>query len=107
MRKTRETQPPSIEKQKTLHEEIGPVINNLMSREVEVGARGQSVSVASAYSIEGKSLVVLQVNCRSIYNKASEFWNLFDTYNPNVVIGTESWFKNFGIYLTHTTPMLS
>jgi hypothetical protein len=31
---------PSIEEQKTLHEESGLVINNLMSREVEVGARG-------------------------------------------------------------------
>jgi hypothetical protein len=64
-----------------------------MSREVEVGARGKSVSVKSAYSIEGKSLVVLQVNCRSIYNKASEFWNSVDTYNPDVVIGTEPWLK--------------
>jgi hypothetical protein len=93
MRKTRETRRPSIEEQKTLREETGPVINNLMSREVDVGARGKSVSVASAYSIEGKSLVVLQVNCRSIYNKALEFWNLVDTYNPNFVIGTESWLR--------------
>jgi hypothetical protein len=37
--------------------------------------------------------VVLQVNCRSIYNKALEFWNLVDTYNPDVVIGTESWLR--------------
>jgi hypothetical protein len=64
-----------------------------MSREVEVGARSKSVSVASAYSIEGKSLVVLQVNCRSTYNKALEFWNLVDTYIRDVVIGTESWLK--------------
>jgi exonuclease III len=40
---------------------------------------------------EGKSLVVLQVNCRDICNKILEFWNLFDTYNPDIVIGTESW----------------
>jgi hypothetical protein len=40
---------------------------------------------------EGKLLVLLQVNCRSICNKILEFWNLIDTYNPNVVIGTESW----------------
>ena len=38
---------------------------------------------------EGKSLVLLQVNCRSVYNKTSDFWNLIDTYNPDVVIGTE------------------
>jgi hypothetical protein len=93
MRKTRETWRPSIEEQRALHERSGPAINKLMSREVEVGAAVKPVSVASAYSIEGKSLVVLQVNCRSIYNKELEFWNLVDTYNPDVVIGTESWFK--------------
>ena len=36
---------------------------------------------------------MLQVNCRSIYNKTLEFWNLVDTYNPDVVMGTESWLK--------------
>jgi hypothetical protein len=40
---------------------------------------------------EGKPLVLLQVNSRSICNKILEFWNLIDTYNPDVVIGTESW----------------
>ena len=65
----------------------------LMSREVEVGSRVKSIAEASASRTEGKSLVVLQVNCRSVYNKAIELWNLVDTYNPNVVIGTESWPK--------------
>ena len=41
----------------------------------------------------GKSLVVLQVNCRRVYNKAIELWNLVDTYNSDVVISTESWLK--------------
>ena len=36
---------------------------------------------------------MLQVNCRSIYNKALEFWNLVDTYNPDIIIGTESWLR--------------
>jgi len=40
---------------------------------------------------EGKPLVLLQVNCRSIYNKTLDFWNFSDTYNPDVVIGMESW----------------
>jgi hypothetical protein len=66
MWKTRETRRPSVEEHKTLHEESDPVINKLMRREAEVEARVKSVSVASAYSIEGKSLVVLQVKCRSI-----------------------------------------
>ena len=55
--------------------------------------RVKSIAETFAYSIEGKSLVVLQVNCRSVYNKATKLWNLVDTYNPNVVIGTESWLK--------------
>ena len=36
---------------------------------------------------------MLQVNCRSIYKKALEFWNLVDTYNPDIIIGTESWLR--------------
>ena len=67
--------------------------SNLMSREVEVGSSVKSVAEASGYKIEGKSLVVLQVNCTSIYNKILEFWNLVDTYNRDVVIGMESWLK--------------
>jgi len=46
-----------------------------------------------AHISEGKQLVLLQVNCRSICNKTLEFWNLIDTYNPDVVIGMESWFS--------------
>ena len=67
--KTRETPRSSIEEQKTLNEENVPVKSNLMSREVEVGSRVKSVAEPSAYRIEGKSLVVLQVNCRTVYNK--------------------------------------
>jgi hypothetical protein len=36
---------------------------------------------------------VLQVNCKSVYNKAIELWSLVDTYTPDVVSGTESWIK--------------
>ena len=41
--------------------------------------------------IWGYTRVLLQVNYSSICNKILEFWNLIDTYNPDVVIGTESW----------------
>jgi len=34
---------------------------------------------------------LLQVNCRRICNKILGFWNLIDTYNIDVIIGTESW----------------
>jgi hypothetical protein len=64
-----------------------------MSRKVEVGPRVKSIAEASEYRTEAKSLVVLQVNCRSVYNIATELWNLVDTYNPDVVIGKESWLK--------------
>jgi hypothetical protein len=36
---------------------------------------------------------LLQVNIRSIYNKALEFWNLVDKYNPDIIIDTESWLR--------------
>jgi len=74
-----------------------------MSREVEVGPMFKSTAEASAkeecvaatvgHMSEGKPLVLLQVNCRSICNKVLEFWNLIDTYNPDVLIGTESWLR--------------
>jgi hypothetical protein len=43
--------------------------------------------------IEGKSLVLLQVKCSSICRKTLEFWNVVDTYNLDVVIGTGSCFR--------------
>ena len=59
-------------------------------RETENEAEEECVSVAGGHRTEGNPLVLLQVNCRSICNKVLEFWNLIDTYNPDVVIGTES-----------------
>jgi len=57
------------------------------------GTKDQIQTMAQAYKFGGKSLVLLQLNCRSIYNKALEFWNLVDTYNPDIIIGTESWLR--------------
>ena len=59
--------------------------NILMSREVEVGSRVKIIAEASAYRIDGKSLVVLQINCRSVYNNAIELWSVVDTYNSDVI----------------------
>ena len=54
------------------------------------GAGGDSRS----QQIEGKPLVLLQRNCRSILNKVLELWNLVDTYNADVIIiGTEWWLR--------------
>ena len=55
--------------------------------------KDQIQTMAQAYKFGGKSLVLLQVNCRSIYNKALEFWNLVDTYSPDIIIRTESWLR--------------
>jgi hypothetical protein len=65
-----------------------------VSGETDTRTGVQAVSAEpSSYGSKGKALAVLQVNCRSIYNKAIEFWNFVDTYNPDVIIGTESWLK--------------
>jgi hypothetical protein len=57
-------------------------------------ARDEIQTTVPAHKNGGKSLVLLQVNCRSIYNKALEFWKLVDTYNPDIITGTESWLRD-------------
>jgi len=99
MRDSREMRRSAIEEQKTLHGADGPVTSVLMTREAEVepmfkstaeaSAEEECVAATVAHIAEGKPLGLLQVNCRSICNKILEFWNLIDTYNPDVVIGTE------------------
>ena len=91
-RDTRETRKSVTEEEKTLGGKDEPV-TRLLSREVEVGSRFNSIAEASANWTEGMSLVLLEFNCRSVYINNLEFWNLVDTYNPDVVIGTESWIK--------------
>ena len=58
-------------------------------RETENEAKEECVEATVASMIKGRTLIFLQVNCRSIYNKVLVFWNLIDTYNPDVVRGTE------------------
>jgi len=60
-------------------------------RETEDKTEEESVVATVGHTSGSTLLVLLQVNCRSICNKILEFWNLIDTYNPDVVIGTESW----------------
>lgn len=55
--------------------------------------RKECVATRGTQWIQGKSLVFLRVNWRSIFNKTVDFWNLFDTYNPDVVIGTDAWLR--------------
>ena len=63
----------------------GPTSNPMRDSE------NKSAASTVKNATEGKPLVILQVNCRSICNKVLEFWNLIETYNPDVVIGTGSW----------------
>jgi hypothetical protein len=64
------------------------VLKNLARRETDETNEKCAV-VTVAHLTEHKPLVLLQVNCRSIYNKILDFWNL--THNPDVVTSTESW----------------
>jgi len=50
----------------------------------------ECLAVTLAPKTGGKPLVLLQVNCSSIYDKTLDFGNSIDTYNPDVT-GTESW----------------
>ena len=61
------------------------------TKAIEITPRGSGSLAKKWLSPEGESLTVSQLNCRSIRNKVLEFWNLIDTYNPDIVIGTESW----------------
>jgi len=67
-------------------------MNPALRESVLVSGEERVVTVG-AQQIEDKPLVLLQVNCRSILNKTLEFWNFVDTYNPDVIIGTESWLR--------------
>jgi hypothetical protein len=59
-------------------------------REIEDETKEECLAVKVAPKTEGKPLALLQVNCPNIYNKTLGFWNLIYTYNPDVVIDTES-----------------
>ena len=59
-------------------------------REIEDEIKDECLAASVAHTIESKPLGLLQVNCRSIYNKAFDFWIVIDTYDP-AAIGTESW----------------
>jgi hypothetical protein len=93
IRAIRKSQHSPIDEQTTLHEEWGLGKSNLLNGETKARTGVQALSAEPAYRSKDKSLAVLQVNCRIIYNKAIEFWNLVNTYNPDVIIGMESWLK--------------
>ena len=64
---------------------------NIGGKKRKSGSKDGLHTMVSKSKREGKYLVLLQVNCRSIYNTALDIWNLVDTYNPDIIIGTVSW----------------
>lgn len=93
---TEVTQHMEIQEQSALfceEKERGAKKTELARRETEAGPWVKSPVTTSACWIEGKSLVLLQVNCESICRKTIEFWNLVDTYSLDLVTGTESCFR--------------
>jgi hypothetical protein len=60
-------------------------------RKTEAATREERA--AATHMTEGKWLVLLHVYCRSMYSKILDFWDLIDTYDPDIVIGMESWLR--------------
>ena len=89
--KTAEMTNPGRETEDETKEEC--VAGTVARRESEVVSSEERMVVAGSEEIEGKPLILLRVNCRSILNKILEFWNLVDTYNLDVIIGIESWLR--------------
>jgi len=56
--------------------ESNKVTTNLVRRETENETKAECAVATVVEMIEVKLLVLLQVNCRSIYNKTFDFWNL-------------------------------
>jgi hypothetical protein len=56
---------------------------NQTRRKTEEVTSDEWVTTRGAQRIGGNSLVLRQVNCRSILSKSLEFWNLVDTCNPD------------------------
>jgi hypothetical protein len=48
--------------------------------------------------IEHKSLVLMQVNCRGIFNNYLDFWNLVDTYSPHVLMHPDSKVQKYAVF---------
>jgi hypothetical protein len=52
---------------------------NQTERKIEEATNDEWAATRGADRIESNSLVILQVNCRSILNNSLDFWNLVDT----------------------------
>ena len=57
-------------------DESDTVMTSPARRNTEDETKEERLAATVAPMTEGKPLVLVQVNCRSIYNKTSDFWNL-------------------------------
>jgi hypothetical protein len=55
--------------------ESDTMMTNSARREAEDETKEECLAVTVAPMLEGKPSVLLQVNCKSIYNKTLDFWN--------------------------------
>ena len=55
------------------------VTTNPAKRETEDEKKEECVTARVTHMTEGKPVVLLQVKCRSTYNKTLDFWNLTHT----------------------------
>jgi hypothetical protein len=78
---------------KKITQELPTLVWREARRKIEDVTSDEWLTTRGAQNIERNSLVLLQVNCRSILNKSLDFLNLVDTYNPDVKIGTGSWLR--------------
>ena len=62
----------------------------MVRRETEDETKNECLAATVEPKTKGKTLVFLQENAWSIYNNTLDNWNLIDTCNPDVIIGTES-----------------
>jgi len=66
-------------------------MKNIARSETEDEKWEKLTTTTVAQRIEGKSLVLLQVNCSSLYDKTSDFWNSVDTHCGCCKIVIKSW----------------
>jgi hypothetical protein len=57
-------------------------------RGAEEVTRDERVAAGRAQKAESNALKLMQINCRSIRHKSSDFWNLIDRNQFDVIICT-------------------
>jgi hypothetical protein len=67
--------------------------NTSENSEIRTPARGSRLESSPIAVPAKKNLRILNINCRSVFEKQSEFKAAIDYIKPDIVCGTESWLK--------------